>query len=173
MFIKSESYANKKTDVIQSRRTSLGIYCISCEMFTCIEHFKKFDHKIDNNNNASIFYNNIEKYDYYYFMANLRLYVESINNLAKFFNNNMSGKAYNALIKASAYELEKNDKFFSTINLFNDNNSNTETYKNLLNSNNKNDERNPTQINQFIPVVINEITNQFFKNEKMEPKQDK
>lgn len=173
MFLKAESYANKKSDSMPARRTSLGIYCISCEMLTCIEHFKKTEHKITNNIDTTIFYNNIEKYDYYYFMANLRLYVDSINNMSRFFNCNFTNEAYTALVNASAIELEKNEQLFNTIDLYNTNSSVNENYSLLVKKIDKKEDRNPSRIVDFLPRVISDITEQYFNNQKMVPKEEK
>ena len=171
MFYKAESYSNKKTENLPSKRTSLALYCIACGLFMCPDHFKKYDHGNEDQPDPCSFYNNLEKYDFYYFLFNFRLYLDSVNNISKFFNDNLNKDTINALIESLAYESDTNEDLMESIFLYNTNNQDDNKFKNIYSEKKVGDEKNINNINAFLPILISKITAAIFKNEGMQSKE--
>lgn len=168
MFYKAESYSNKKTENLPSKRTSLAMYCISCGLFMCPDHFKKYDHSNEDQPDPCSFYNNLGKFDFYYFLFNFRLYLDSVNNISKFFNDNLNKDTINALIESLAFESDTNEDLMESIFLYNTNNQDENKYKNIYTDKKADEEKNINNISAFLPILISKITEAIFKNEGMQ-----
>lgn len=171
MFYKAESYSNKKTENLPSKRTSLAMYCISCGLFMCPDHFKKYEHGNEDQPDPCSFYNNLEKYDFYYFLFNFRLYLDSVNNISKFFSDNLNKDTVDALIESLAYESDTNEDLMESIFLYNTNNQDDIKFKNIYSDKKVGEETNINNISTFLPILISKITAAIFKNEGMKSKE--